>query len=323
MDRKKTEDTLLESLEGFPFETDPVRRDTESEESAPLTGGISTADREPTQREAVDQIVEAEHKFELIKDQTAPAHASTGTTEVARGYEVFHPRHRPPMAILSVVDDGGVTAERVRLRGDQFVVGRSDGDFVIPHDTGISSRHCEFIRIVEDGEYVWQMRDLNSTNGTFASISSFRLRHDQEVMIGIRRYRFDAGSPPVTANDASADQTAVQQREVTGQWQAISNSALNETKPALIEITQEENGRRFELEPQGTVIGSRSRDTNIVIHGDPFVEPRHCRIFKDKKRWRLENLSKTNGTWLRLESINIEAFGAFQIGEQRLTLRVR
>jgi FHA domain len=42
------------------------------------------------------------------------------------------------------------------------------------------------------GRFRWHLTDLQSTNGTFVRIGNALLRHQQELLIGSRRYRFDA-----------------------------------------------------------------------------------------------------------------------------------
>ena len=41
---------------------------------------------------------------------------------------------RASMALLHVIDDGRETGETVRMRGDRLVIGRHEGDVVVPHD---------------------------------------------------------------------------------------------------------------------------------------------------------------------------------------------
>src|SRR5262249_6857798 len=58
----------------------------------------------------------------------------------------YRPTQRPLMALLTVLDDGESTGEVLRLRNDRFVIGRSEGDLRIPHDTLIAARHLEIVR---------------------------------------------------------------------------------------------------------------------------------------------------------------------------------
>ena len=98
------------------------------------------------------------------------------------------------MALLCIVDDGSEEGEWLRLRGDQFVIGRSDGHLIIPHDTMMSSRHAELVRKHEGGKYRWYLNDLHSTNGAFVRIGKAALQHDQELLIGTTRFRFEAAA---------------------------------------------------------------------------------------------------------------------------------
>src|SRR5262249_10872426 len=87
------------------------------------------------------------------------------------------------------------TGEVVRVRGGSFVIGRVEGDLIIPHDGGISGRHAEILRRIVNGKYAWILRDLGSTNGTFVRASSVALHHDQELLIGDHIVRFIETSP--------------------------------------------------------------------------------------------------------------------------------
>src|SRR5947209_5349177 len=44
------------------------------------------------------------------------------------------PTQRPPVASLTLFDDGKTDGELLRLRAARFVLGRSEGDFLLPHD---------------------------------------------------------------------------------------------------------------------------------------------------------------------------------------------
>src|SRR5262245_22964663 len=89
--------------------------------------------------------------LESVEEVRAQVRKAAATTEAVvtprpdadRGQETqpFRPSARPPMALLYVLDDGDDTGEVVRLRGGSFVIGRVEGDLVIPHDGGMSGRH--------------------------------------------------------------------------------------------------------------------------------------------------------------------------------------
>ena len=89
-----------------------------------------------------------------------------GATAGQADVPVARPSHRPPMAVLWIFDDGGRTSEQVRIRGGNFVIGRTEGDLKIGHDVMLSSKHAEIVRVQQDGGWRWHLYDLNSSNGT-------------------------------------------------------------------------------------------------------------------------------------------------------------
>ena len=107
-----------------------------------------------------------------------------------RAAETFRPRFRPPMLVLHVWDDDGADCEVIRLYGERFVIGRTEGDLVIPHDPGISRQHVELVRERGAGRWIWTLRDLQSSHGTFVRIQELALNHGQILLMGCGRYQF-------------------------------------------------------------------------------------------------------------------------------------
>jgi hypothetical protein len=93
----------------------------------------------------------------------------------AAGASPYRPTLRPPVALLTVLDDGKNDGEVLRLRTDRFVIGRSEGDFNIRHDTLISARHLEITRHRAGDQYRWVLTDLQTTNGLFIRCSRIAL----------------------------------------------------------------------------------------------------------------------------------------------------
>jgi hypothetical protein len=235
----------------------------------------------------------------------------------------YRPMRRPPMALLCVLDDGREDGEWIRLRGDRFVVGREDGDLRIPHDAMMSARHAELSRALEAGRPRWFLTDLGSTNGTYVRIGAGLLRHNQELLIGSRRYRFDTaaqGSGPAAPDDKTEPEIDETQPKGTRGWDSLTPTDVS---PCLVELSPKGEGQRFRLEKAESWVGRNPGDCAIVLANDPLVSPRHARIYRDaKNRWHIENNNSLNGTWLRIDQMALDAACQFQMGEQRFLLRV-
>ncbi len=228
----------------------------------------------------------------------------------------FRPVCRPPMALLCILDDGRHDGEWLRLRGDRVVIGRSEGDVVIPHDSMISGRHAELSRRMEGGRARWYLTDLQSMNGTHVRIGRALLKHNQELLMGSGRYRFAEafqGVPP--AEPAEGEPT----RGTRG-WQSAAPAHV---LPVLVEWTLRGEGQRFLLDRQESWIGRDASTCTVVREHDALLSPRHARICREPNgRWYVENNKSLNGTWLRIEEIALDAACQFQLGEQRFLLRV-
>jgi pSer/pThr/pTyr-binding forkhead associated (FHA) protein len=250
----------------------------------------------------------------VLAAQPVPTTAAvTGPTASVDDAVPFRPCSRPPMALLVILDDGDVDGETVRIRAAAYVIGRVQGDLVIPHDGNMSGRHVEIQRRLEGGRQQWHLRDLDSTNGTYVRVASGILRDGQEMLLGGAAYRFDA---PQSGEIAGAT-------DATRKWTGGPLEQLSATAhPSLVELGPEEDGRRFVLNRAEHWIGRDPGQCSIVIE-DPFVSPRHARIFRDAKgRWMIQNNRSLNGVWMRITETALDKGGQFQCGEQRFLIRI-
>jgi hypothetical protein len=233
---------------------------------------------------------------------------------------VFRPIRRPPMAVVRIVDDGEEDiGEEFRVRTDHFVIGRAEGDVVIPHDDAISSRHLELTRELDNGQYRWYVNDLRSTNGTFARVDEAVLQHNQELIFGSHHYRFDAA--PQGAGRAAALGSAA--RKATIPLEASPNPSPEDLQPALIELTPHGDGVRRALPTHDVMIGSEPTQCALVLADDALISPCEARLRKDKVgHWVLTTLNSVSGVWARVHRIEVVSSGQFQIGEQRITVRI-
>ncbi len=241
--------------------------------------------------------------------------ADTGPAELQPQPEL--PLGRPPVGMLCVLDDGKLDGECLRLRADRTVLGRTDGDVRIPHDGLMSGRHAEIVRQPVAGGYRWFLVDLQSTNGTFVRIGSTPLRHENELLIGRGRYRFEAASAavPAAGTPGTPPQTT----------QAWSESPVRPLVPSLVELTPAGPVQRFNLTLPEYWIGRDAQGCPIARPDDVLVNARHARLFRDAKgQWHVENNKSLNGLWFRItEPIPLGGACQFRLGEQRFLFRVK
>lgn len=226
----------------------------------------------------------------------------------------FRPTSRPPMLVVCIVDQGRDGGEFRRIRGGRAVVGRTQGDILVEHDPGISGQHAALVRIESGGRFRWWLEDLQSRNGTFARCAEAPLDHEQEFLIGMKRFRFEVAA--ASANHAGASHNATQG------WQAVTPADISRLVPSLVELSTDGPGTRTPLTAAEHWIGTDPSCT-VVVTSEPFVSKRHARLFRTPQgRWRIEDGPSRNGTWLRIRKVPIETTAEFQVGEQRIAVKV-
>lgn len=227
----------------------------------------------------------------------------------------YRPTQRPPIALLIVLDDGKNEGEVVRLRSDRFVIGRSEGGLLIPHDQQISARHVEITRQRASDKYRWVVTDLQSSNGLFIRVSRTVLADKAEFLAGMGRYRFEApgSNLPETVDALPAD-------AVRGSTTPLGSDAATLLQPALVEVVAGKVLSRLPLAKAEYWIGS-DPSCGICRGGDPFIAPRHVRLYRDANGvWHAQNNKTANGLWLKVPQVTVTDSCSFQIGEQRFRL---
>jgi len=175
----------------------------------------------------------------------------------------------------------------------------------------------------EDGTYRWHLADLDSTNGTFVRVSRFALSPGTELVFGMTRYRFESGqgisphsSPPPPTDDGM--QTAKPGANPVRRPSPIADIAR------LVEVTPQGDGAKVSLVRDEYRLGRDPSECAIVPQDDPFVSPRHARLYRaENGRWRVENDNSLNGVWVRLSKpLPVKVTCEFLLGEQRFILKV-
>lgn len=244
-----------------------------------------------------------------------PAQRTPTAVEALGEAAAFRPAHRPPMALLCLLDDGREDGEWFRLRRDRTLIGRSEGDVLVPHDGLLSSKHAEVVRILDQGQYRWFLHDLMSTNGTFVRVHSAVMRQGTEIMVGGNRFRFDSAEPGPSLLALPGDSSPRNKP-----WDTATPI---EVVSSLVQLLPQGEGQRFFLKGLENTLGSDPRHSTLPVPNDPLLARRHAKIVRDGKgRWRIEDGASVNGTWLRVTRHPLEAACQIQVGEQRLLFKV-
>ena len=275
-----------------------------------------------SEQEHSGTMLETDHDILIALNRNKPAEPGKPTDPVAAAPKsvpppatagvLYRPILRPSVAMLTVFDDGQSDGEIVRVRAERFIIGRSEGDLLIPHDALISPRHVEISRQRVDDRWHWTVADLKSATGLFVRSSRAALTDQAEFRVGSGRYRFDS---PSEQSPATADQTA------PGARHAAERRAPGQSVPHLVELSADGIIARVALTKNEFWIGS-DPDCAICRAADPFVEPRHVRLFCGPAGdWHAQNNKTVNGLWLRVPRVTVTDGCLFQIGEQRFRLR--
>jgi pSer/pThr/pTyr-binding forkhead associated (FHA) protein len=288
-----------------------------SDQTHPSAGNGATQPREGTYLESdeeVRQVLQSRRARLAARakpGQPAAQDNAPLAIPVEEEVQAERPVLRPPIALLCILDDGKADGEWVRLRGDITVIGRNDGEVRIPHDGLISGQHAHLARQGGPDGHRWVLADLYSTNGTFVRVKTTVLRHDNEVIIGGGRYRFDAAG-----SAGPVDEPTSTQRQSTRPWGSGPVRAL---VPSFVEITPAGAVDRFSLTLPEYWIGRDARACAIARPDDVLASARHARLYRDAMgQWRLENNKSINGVWLRIaEPMPLGKACQFRLGEQR------
>ncbi len=247
-----------------------------------------------------------------------PKPASFPAPSPDRVSKIYRPTVRPPIALLTVFDDGCTDGEVIRIRDAKFVIGRVEGDLRIPFDGRISSRHVEITLQAVGGQHRWVVTDLQSTHGLFVRVSRSALADKAEFLVGNGRYRLDAPQPP--SQPTSDLEPYDGASGATRGWDDSPSASFRPS--ALTELIGNEIGNRILLIKPDYWIGSDPA-CPICRPDDPFCEPRHVRVFRIAgKGWYAEHNKTQNGLWLRISQVVVETHAQFQIGEQRFLLKI-
>jgi hypothetical protein len=217
----------------------------------------------------------------------------------------LHPQLRPPVPVLTAMDDGSyVKGEEFRVRDNRFVIGRTEGDLVIPNDKTISAKHAEIIRREHRGVSEWMLSDLDTANGTFVRVNSALLYDDIVIVLGRHRFRLDSPTKHSIATGNDGTQLVDKDATQRGIW------------PILVELGKPQDGLRFELRQPCVTIGRFGGKCDIMLD-DPHLAGHHATIeIGAKGRLTMRAEKSINGVWANIRSVTLTNLCFFRCGEQ-------
>jgi pSer/pThr/pTyr-binding forkhead associated (FHA) protein len=217
----------------------------------------------------------------------------------------IRPVLRPPVPILTVLDDGTFTnGEHFRLRGDTFSIGRTDGNLVIPCDRTLSGSHAEIRRVEHRGQVEWLLVDRDTANGTFVRINSANFFVDTIVILGSRRFRLVLPFAEFRSQTDESTQLLEKAAAPADLW------------PTLTEAGTSNNALKFPLRQQRVTIGRIGGGCDISID-DPHLASHHATIARETNgAWRIRPEKTSNGVWINVRSVKLTPHCYFRCGEQ-------
>lgn len=260
------------------------------------------------------------HTLLESSDETAQAQADIQTvTHVAKSEPtpdavLFRPSQRPPIAILTVCDDGKRTGESIRIRKNVFQIGRSEGDLCLAHDDLVSARHVVITKQLNGKSPRLVIEDLESRNGLYFKVRKARLENQAEFLIGGGKYRFELPS------EDSVDEPPHRKPVVeTLPFETMPEIAA----PALVELLAGgKTSTTLLLEPEYWI--GRGETCRIRRESDIFTSKKHALLRCSKSgNWSIKNNKSVNGVWLKMPKATLEPGQncEFRIGEQLFHLK--
>jgi pSer/pThr/pTyr-binding forkhead associated (FHA) protein len=219
----------------------------------------------------------------------------------------FRPSLRPPVPVLSVLDDGSLEeGEDVRLRCERFSIGRTSGDVQLPNDASISGAHAEIRRTPWRGGFQWHLHDLESVNGTFVRCVRAVLHQNAILILGARRFRL---RNPLKPNSMAA---------VGHHTNLMDGAHIPETVwPVLVEASTKPGAVEFSLRSDRLVIGRAGGGADIELD-DPLLANRHAELKRLRDgTWMISAETTRNGIWVSISAVGLTPYCFFRCGEQR------
>lgn len=224
----------------------------------------------------------------------------------------FRPALRPPVPVLTVLDDGSLDqGEDVRLRRERVSIGRLAGDIELPNDPAISANHAEIRRTPWKGGFQWHLHDLGSVNGTFVRCVRAVLHDHAIVILGSRRFRLRNPLRPRTVPASAVETNQLDGRHIPETvWPVLAEAS---SKPGAVEVP---------LRAERLVIGRAGGGADVELD-DPLLANTHATLKRMRDgSWMITAETTRNGIWVSASAVALTSYCFFRCGEQRFRFMI-
>jgi len=226
----------------------------------------------------------------------------------------------PQAGLVEATIDG----QTYRLTEGEHVLGRSEGDLIVSNPY-LSRRH---LALTVRGRKLF-VRDLGSTNGTFADGERLQPETERELLPGMA---LKAGEVTIGLRWLSVPASSGQAGDApAAAAEALEAPAL---EPAAIDVA--EVSSPWMLDVAGTVyplgfgqirVGRKADRNDLAFPQDGYMSASHFLLDVDLDSLKVQDLSSTNGTLVRGERIAAGAWvelgegDTLQAGQMEFTVR--
>lgn len=236
----------------------------------------------------------------------------SGPFSPATAEHEFRPTLRPPVPVLTVLDDGSQdSGEEFRMRGETVGIGRTSGTVVIPNDISMSGSHAEIRRTPWKGGWQWHLHDVGSVNGTFVRCVRAILHENAILILGARRFRLR--NPLVATNvDLNVGETRI----------ADGRDIPSTVWPTLTEASGKPDALVFPIRFDAVVIGRAGSGADIELD-DPLLAATHATLRRQRDgTWQIVSEQTKNGIWVSISAVALSPHCYFRCGEQRFRFAI-
>ncbi len=210
-------------------------------------------------------------------------------------------------ATLVVVRRDGTDGETVRVTAPVFDIGRIEGGLTFADDGYLAARHLRFS--FENASPV--VRALDGVNGVYVRLRAAVDLHPNDVfLVGKEVVRFEAIG--VEERDVAAAEHGVR----------LFGTAPRENWGRLRQLTAAGTTRDvWHIARPDLVLGREEGD--VTFPDDEFMSRRHAAVRRGSPRAKLEDLSSSNGTFIRVRGDHVLRSGdLLRFGDQLLRVEL-